>query len=93
MFRRSIWASGILSPEVNLAEDAILLRQATARVRRLLKIENQGSFVYMRHSTNVWKFDAGSFMDPAGWRPSGAPNGFTHDRLDAYAAAASLLSG
>ena len=55
VFRRSIWAGGILYPEVNLAEDAILMQQATARGRR--------------------------------------PNGFTPDRLDAYAVAASQLSG
>jgi hypothetical protein len=60
---------------------------------RLLKIENQASLIYLRHSTNAWKFDAGSYMDPAGWRPSGTPAGFTRERLDAYAAEASLLCG
>ena len=91
VFRRAIWMDGVRYPEINLAEDARLLQQAVARGRRLLKLDNQGSFVYMRHTRNAWRFEAGSFLDPSGWRQSAAPNGFTHDRLEAYAAAAASL--
>lgn len=92
VFRRSIWTSGIRYQEVRVAEDAILLRQAAARGHRLLKVENHGSFVYVRHSKNAWRFRTGSFLDPAGWLQSAAPAGFTHEMLDAYAAAADALS-
>src|SRR4029453_15527720 len=61
-FRRTIWTAGIRYPEVDLAEDALRLQQATARGYRLLKLENRGSFVYMRHSKNAWRFDAGTFV-------------------------------
>jgi glycosyltransferase involved in cell wall biosynthesis len=91
VFRRALWSGGVRYPEIDLAEDAALLQQALARGGRLLKLENLGSFVYMRHSRNAWRFDAGSFLDPGGWRQSGAPEGFTRDRLDAYAAASSQL--
>jgi glycosyltransferase involved in cell wall biosynthesis len=91
-FRRSIWAGGIRYPEVDLAEDAMLLQQALARGHRLVKVENQGSFVYVRHSANAWRFDAGSFLDPSGWRESGAPSGFTLECLDEYGAAALRLA-
>jgi hypothetical protein len=70
----------------------MLLQQATARGHRLLKLENRGSFIYMRHAKNAWRFDAGSFLDPSGWRQSAPPDGFTQSTLDAYLAAASRLS-
>ena len=92
VFRRSIWISGVRYPEVDLAEDAMLLQHATSRGQRLLKLANEGAFIYLRHSRNAWRFDAGSFLDPGGWRLAGAPVGFSAQRLDEYAAAASLLA-
>jgi glycosyltransferase involved in cell wall biosynthesis/GT2 family glycosyltransferase len=91
VFRRSIWTSGIRYPEVDLAEDAVLLSQAASRGHRLLKVENRGSFVYVRHSKNAWRFKTGSFLDPTAWHHSAAPAEFTSETLDAYAAAASLM--
>jgi glycosyltransferase involved in cell wall biosynthesis len=93
VFRRSIWTAGIRYPEVDLAEDAMFLQQATGRGNRLLKLENQGSFVYMRHSRNAWSFTAGSFLDPSGWRPASAPHGFSEEGIRDYATAASQLAG
>jgi glycosyltransferase involved in cell wall biosynthesis len=87
-FRRALWAGGIHYPAVDLAEDARWLLEATGRGHRLLKLENGGSFVYLRHSTNAWRFETGSFLDPAGWRESCAPAGFSRRDLAAYAAAA-----
>ena len=92
-FRRGIWTDGVRYPEVDLAEDAALLRQATERGYRLQKLDNLGSFVYMRHSRNAWRFEAGSFLDPTGWKQSVGPHGFTPARLEAYATAAALLVG
>jgi len=92
VFRRSMWVDGVQYPEIDLAEDARLLQLALARGRRLVKLPNQGSFVYLRHTRNAWRFEAGSFLDPSGWRHSAAPNGFTPDQLEAYAAAAAALA-
>ena len=92
VFRRSIWTNGVRYPEVDLAEDAMLLQQATARGQRLLKLANEGAFVYMRHSRNAWRFDAGSFLDPGGWRQSEGPSGFSDESLQAYAVAAGLIA-
>jgi hypothetical protein len=91
VFRRAIWTGGVRYPELDLAEDARFLQLATAAGRRLKKLDNQGSFVYLRHSRNAWRFDAGSFLDPGGWRQGIAPNGFTNETLEAYAAAAARL--
>jgi glycosyltransferase involved in cell wall biosynthesis len=91
VFRRAIWMAGVRYPEVDLAEDARFLQLATASGRRLLKLENQGSFVYLRHSRNAWRFEVGSFLDPGGWQQGIAPSGFTSETLEAYAAAAACL--
>jgi len=89
VYRRSIWTGGLRYPEIDLAEDALFLRGAVNGGRRLLRLDNAGSFVYVRHSTNAWKFDTGSFIDPAGWSESQAPTAFTPDCLAAYLTAAS----
>jgi glycosyltransferase involved in cell wall biosynthesis len=91
VFRRAIWTAGVRYPEVDLAEDALFLQLATAAGRRLLKLDNPGSFVYLRHSRNAWRFEAGSFLDPGGWRQGIAPSGFTSEALEAYADAAARL--
>ncbi len=87
VFRRSIWTSGVRYPEIDLAEDAMFLQQATARGKRLLRLENGGSFVYLRHGTNAWRFEAGTFLDPSGWSVAMPPAGFSPECLEAYAAA------
>jgi glycosyltransferase involved in cell wall biosynthesis len=91
VFRRAIWAAGVHYPDVDLAEDARFLQLAIGAGRRLVKLENDGSFVYLRHSRNAWRFETGSFLDPGGWRHGLAPHGFTDETLEAYAAAAARL--
>ena len=88
VFRRAIWTSGVRYPEVDLAEDAAFLQQATARGQRLLRLDNRGSFVYLRHGKNAWRFAPGTFLDPAGWSQAPPPPAFSPACLDAYAAAA-----
>ncbi|HKR65688.1 MAG TPA: glycosyltransferase [Thermoanaerobaculia bacterium] len=89
VFLRSVWTSGVRFPEVSLAEDAAFLREAVRRGLRLARIDEDGLFVYMRHGANTWAFDAGTFLDPRGWREAAAPSAFPPQSLDAYAAAAS----
>jgi hypothetical protein len=52
--------------------------------KRILRIENTGEFVYLRHGANTWKFESGRFLDPSGWRRGNAPDGFTLSMLEAY---------
>ena len=84
VFRRSIWTSGVRYPEIDLAEDAMFLQQATARGKRLLRLENGGSFVYLRHGSNAWRFETGTFLDPSGWSVATPPAGFSAECLEAY---------
>ncbi|HEX3527301.1 MAG TPA: glycosyltransferase [Thermoanaerobaculia bacterium] len=88
VFRRAIWTSGVRYPEIDLAEDAMFLQQATSRGRRLLRLDNPGSFVYLRHGSNAWRFETGTFLDPSGWSESVPPAGFSAECLEAYTAAA-----
>lgn len=90
VFRRAIWASGVRYPEVDLAEDAMFLQQATSRGKRLLRLDNRGSFVYLRHGSNAWKFETGRFLDPSGWSEGTPPAEFSPECLEAYTAAAAL---
>jgi hypothetical protein len=86
LYRKSI-LKNIRYPEVNLAEDAALLQQAIRRDKRLMRLENAGTFVYLRHGRNAWKFETGRFLDPAGWSPTTAPSGFSPQTFDLYRAA------
>lgn len=74
VYRRELLSRGLSYPEVNLAEDAHLLRQAMAGGARLLRLENPGVFVYVRHGFNAWReFQPGRFLAPTGWAPIHPP--------------------
>jgi glycosyltransferase involved in cell wall biosynthesis len=88
LYRKSFVQENIRYPETNLAEDAVLIQQAMRRSKRLMRLENPGTFVYLRHGSNAWKFETGQFLDPNGWNPTTAPTGFSPQTLDLYRAAA-----
>jgi len=89
VYRRDIIALGLRYPETNLAEDAALIRQALRRGRRLLRLDNKGVFVYVRHGSNAWQqYAPGTFLDPRGWRKIDTPPEFTPAYLSSYKAAA-----
>lgn len=68
VYRRDLLAQGLRYPEVNLAEDAWLLNQAVGQGKRLVRLNNPGVFVYVRHGRNAWhEFAPGRFLNPAGW--------------------------
>ncbi|HYI13238.1 MAG TPA: glycosyltransferase [Thermoanaerobaculia bacterium] len=92
VFRASILRSGLRYPDSNLGEDAYLLRQAARRGMRMRRIDNDGSFVYLRHGTNTWRFATGSFIDPKGWHETAAPAAFTGEHLAAYRIAVAGIS-
>jgi hypothetical protein len=80
---------GIRYPEINLAEDAALIRQAVSRRQRLMRLDNRGVFVYVRHGCNAWReYAPGSFLDPQGWQSIPRPLSFTPAYLSSYIAAA-----
>jgi hypothetical protein len=87
LFRRSLLDEGIRYPEVNLAEDAGLVHQIAHRRRRILRMENPGLFVYVRHGQNTWKFETGRFIDPKGWRAVPIPPEFAGLTMEQYRAA------
>jgi hypothetical protein len=76
VFRKLLWAAGPHYPDIDLAEDAALLAAAMKRGARLMRIANEGCFVYVRHGRNTWKFDSGRHLDPRGWKRTDAPTGF-----------------
>jgi glycosyltransferase involved in cell wall biosynthesis len=89
VFRRSLLDLGVRYPETNLAEDAALIRQAQRRGRRLLRLDNRGVFVYVRHGSNAWReYAPGTFLDPRGWQTIDSPAAFTSAQLSLYIAAA-----
>lgn len=90
-FRRQLWEAGIRYPEVNITEDAAFLNDALRRGRRLTRVDNDSLFVYVRHGSNTWRFNPGTFLDPRGWRRSEPPPAFPMELVDAYAAAAQSL--
>lgn len=83
---------GFLYPEANLAEDAALVRRAIGQKKKIVRVEEDGLFVYTRHARNAWQFEPGRFLDPEGWGPSGAPPGFSPAIREQYLAAAGLVS-
>ncbi|MDQ3917700.1 MAG: glycosyltransferase [Acidobacteriota bacterium] len=89
VYRRGLLAEGLAYPEINLAEDAWLLHNALRQGKRLLRLQNPGVFVYVRHGGNAWReFAPGSFIEPGGWRRVGPPLTFPAGARNSYVEAA-----
>jgi glycosyltransferase involved in cell wall biosynthesis len=86
-FARSVWAQGAY-PDGSLGEDAAFLRLALGRGQRLQRIGNDDLYVYTRHERNAWRFQAGQFLDPAGWVRVAPPDWLPGTILRGYLAAA-----
>jgi glycosyltransferase involved in cell wall biosynthesis len=91
VYWRSILREGLQYPDTNLAEDAALIRDAASRGRQLLRLENPGVFVYLRHGHNAWRFDPGHLVDPAGWSSVHAPPSLPPQLVDAYRVASESM--
>ncbi len=91
VFRKRLIDEGLCYPEVNLAEDAGLLKQAMQRGKRLARLLNPGVFVYVRHGQNAWQFKPGQFLEPAGWQRIDPPS-FATEIVNAYRAILQSLS-
>ncbi len=90
VFRKCLIDEGLRYPEVSIAEDAKLLKQALQRGKRLARLPNEGVFVYVRHDQNAWQFKPGQFLDPAGWQRIDPPRTFPTDALAMYQAALTI---
>jgi glycosyltransferase involved in cell wall biosynthesis len=90
VYRKSILRDQLRYPEINLAEDAVFIQQAMRTNKKLVRLENTGVFVYLRHGHNAWQFPTGSFIDPAGWSPTAAPSCFSPQLFDSYRRACAL---
>jgi glycosyltransferase involved in cell wall biosynthesis len=84
VYRRELWLNGSKYPDVSLAEDAAVIKRAIQLGKRILRLDNRGEFVYLRHGHNTWQFQVGQFLDPAGWKRGPAPPEFSTDLLEAY---------
>jgi glycosyltransferase involved in cell wall biosynthesis len=79
---------GLRYPPSNIAEDAALIQSAIRRGKRLIRVPNDGLFVYVRHGGNAWRFEAGHFLDPKGWETISSPRGFSPTDIAALQQAA-----
>jgi O-antigen biosynthesis protein len=68
---------GLRYPPSNIAEDAALIQAAVRRGKRLVRVRNDGLFVYVRHGGNAWRFESGRFLDPNGWKLISSPEAFS----------------
>jgi O-antigen biosynthesis protein len=90
LFRRSLLVQGLRYPEVSAGEDVALVRAILERGGRLARMPNEGTFVYVRHSTNTWDgFRPARDDDPDGWERGRWPEDFLPDTRSAYVLAAS----
>ena len=65
VYRRRVWEQLSRYPDASLAEDAVFLRQATARGARLRKLPGAGVFVYLRNLYFELRDRRGSHAKPA----------------------------
>jgi O-antigen biosynthesis protein len=92
VYRRELILQGYCYPEINLAEDAYLLRRAVQSGKQLLRMVNPGLFVYVRHERNAWKqCRPGRFIDPDGWERVKRPGTFSAELLSSYKEAVALI--
>lgn len=92
MFRKAALQKGIRYPDVNVADDAALLRQLMQNGNRIMRVADPGLFIYLRHGGNTWRFDAGRYGDPRGWSDTAPPEGFHSAVLESYREACRLSS-
>lgn len=87
-FARSMWTRGGPYRDRSVGEDGEYLREAARRGRRVVRVDGDDLFVYVRHGANTWQFETGSHGRHAGWRRIERPAAFSAELVDAYTAAA-----
>lgn len=92
-FARALWLEGARYTDTSLAENAALIRRAFEMGKRLLRLDHQDEYIYVRHPRNTWRFDTGSFLDPHGWYRGSGPVDFSPVLLQSYRTASHLCGG
>jgi glycosyltransferase involved in cell wall biosynthesis len=88
VFWKRLFDEGLRYPPTNIAEDAAFIQNAVRRHKRLVRVPNDGLFVYVRHGGNAWRFEPGRFLDPSGWRAITPPASFGPTETEAWQTAA-----
>lgn len=90
VFWKRLFSEGVRYPPRNIAEDAGFIQTAVRNGKQLVRVRNDGLFVYMRHGGNAWRFKPGCFLDPSGWRAIASPDSFGPGEIEAWQNAATL---
>jgi hypothetical protein len=83
--RKDIWRQVNGYPDLSNGEDVGFLARVADAGGRILAISNQGSYVYVRHGRNSWRFDFSPEDGPPTWRRNRPPPGMDDDDLTFYA--------
>ncbi len=84
VFWKRLWSQVARFPNISLAEDAAFLQTLVRRGAHLEKLANTGTFVYVRHGTNSWRFTPGNTLDRAGWQLVDLPTFVPDQDLEFY---------
>lgn len=85
LYRRRVWGDGgARHPDTTMAEDMYFVRDVLERGGKLATIEHAGSFVYVRHGKNTWRFHGGQELGGPGWEKIPPPCFVPLEDLDFY---------
>ncbi len=73
VYNRLLWQNMAAYPNIATGEDAGFLRRILKKGARLQAINGYNSFVYIRHASNTWQFEANNFRRYPGWLRSRLP--------------------
>ena len=91
-FSRATWLRCGGYPDSSFGEDLMLYLKACEAGARSLPLENDGFFVYVRHSTNSWRFTPDDFAGAGSWQESTPPSAFTPGDTEFYRVLGSALA-
>ena len=72
-FTRELWERCRGYPDESIGEDLALLYAAGRAGARIASVPNTGSYIYLRHRANAWRFEFDATEGPGGWRAIDAP--------------------
>lgn len=72
-YNKSFWSNDTRYPNTSLREDADFMLKIIQNGARLKEIDGSKLFVYLRHGSNSWLFEPGSFISPEGWEKVNTP--------------------